>query len=239
MNFKWDLKHPSLPSGYLYGYKSERTQYPYFPNIELTEEKRNEPHIIIQIYEPYYDNKDVTCTEFCDFIQKDIYENNDFITYEDGSFGNGFTKFGKNDVHLTQEETKVAFLVDEDVQPKLNYLTEISYFEFCELVSEIDEFWEEDPENELRYVTGLGGRFFKLQNKGICCIERISIDYVYVSYLAVFEKYRGKGYFERLIGGIKNKYIDKKITLACVEPKIEEKYLQMGFKKVGYLKNYD
>lgn len=239
MNFKWDLKHPSLPCGFLYGYRSERSMYPYFPNIELTEEKRNEPHIIIPTYEPYYDNRDITVTEFSSFLEKDIYENNDFVTYENGSFGNGFTKFGKNDVHLTDEETNCAFLMDEDVQPKLCYLTEINYFEFCELVSQVDEFSDEDPESELRYVTGLGGKFFKMQNKGIVCLERISKDYVYVSYAAIFEPYRKKGNFEKLIGGIKNKYIDKKIILGCTEPKIKEKYLSMGFKQIGYLKNFE
>ena len=46
MDFKMDLKKQCLPSGFYYGYKSDRTMYPYFPYIELSKEKKGSYYII-------------------------------------------------------------------------------------------------------------------------------------------------------------------------------------------------
>ena len=238
MDFKMDLKKQALPSGFYYGYKSDRSMYPYFPNIELSEEKRDEPHIIIPYYNSYDDKEYLTVNEFNDELQKQIYLDNDFISYKDGIFSNGYNEFGKNKIELVSEKTNCAYLIEDEVRPTLNYIKEIDYFDFCELVKQIDEFKDEDVENELRYTTGLGGRFFKLDNKAFCCLERFSNDSIYISYLAVFKEYRKQGYLEKMIGGVKNKFPERNLSLAVVEPKIEQKYLDLGFKKIGYLKNY-
>lgn len=238
--FNFELTKPSLPTTFIYGYK-ERLDGEYvnidpFLDIYLSDKLfLDKEYLIIPLYEI---NGNLIVNKFNNFIEEDIYKNNDFINYIEGVFDTGFNKYGLNHIELVNEKTNGNLLLSNNIKQYNDDIKEINYFTFIELVKLIDEYKNENYCDELRFISGLGGKFYQYENKGIFVVERISKEYLYVSYIATFKEYRHQNLLERIIGNIQRMYPHQKILLVATVDKILIKYLKMGFSQIGYLKNY-
>lgn len=190
-------------------------------------------------------------------IKKDIFDQYDFfiqeglkscwfslveMTKEYSRFQSGelfFATAPKNKGDLVYSKTNGEYKLLLWKYKNNNYksnLKKIDYFTFIDEVRKVKEFELENYYSELSSVDAFDGGFYLYEDKGFVCIQNKGESFFYVSYLAVFEKYRKTGVFSEILMSLfaLAKTKKKDILVAVIEEKITPLYKEWGFEDIGY-----